>query len=151
VFRVDSNKFLGFMLTHKDLEANPEKCQAIIEMKSLNNMKEVQRLIGRLTIISRFLPRLANKTKPMMKLLKKSTKFVWDNTCQERFKELKKLLALALVLCKPNTQLSLLVYITTIEDTINMTLVLDVKMNTNWYTSLVKPLSLKSTTPYRRS
>ena len=52
-------KFLGFMLTQCGIEANPEKCKAIIEMRSPTTVKEVQRLIGRLTTISRFLPKLA--------------------------------------------------------------------------------------------
>jgi len=47
------------MLTQRGIEANPEKCKAIIEMRSPTTVKEVQRLIGRLTAISRFLPKLA--------------------------------------------------------------------------------------------
>jgi len=54
VFGIDSDKFLGFMLTQRGIEVNPEKC-AIIEMRSPTNVKEVQRLIGRLTAISIFL------------------------------------------------------------------------------------------------
>ena len=68
-FGVDGGKFLGFMLTQRGIEANPEKCQAIIDMRSPTNVKEVQRLVGRLTAISRFLPKLADQTKPMIKLL----------------------------------------------------------------------------------
>jgi len=81
-FGVNDGKFLGFMLTQRGIEANPEKCQAIINMRSPVTVKEVQRLVGRLTIISRFLPKLAEKTRPMIKLLQKSTKFAWDDTCQ---------------------------------------------------------------------
>ena len=32
IFGVDHGKFLGFMLTQRGIEANPEKCNAIIEM-----------------------------------------------------------------------------------------------------------------------
>jgi len=32
VYGVDRGKFLGFMLTQRDIEANPEKCNAILEM-----------------------------------------------------------------------------------------------------------------------
>ena len=71
VFGVDCGKFLGFMLTQRGIEANPEKCKAIIEMRSPTNIKEVQRLIGRLTVISRFLPKLAEQTQPIIQLLKK--------------------------------------------------------------------------------
>ena len=64
--RFDRGKFLGFMLTQRDIEANPEKCTAIIEMWSPNNIKEVQRLIGRLTAISKFLLKLAEQTQPII-------------------------------------------------------------------------------------
>jgi len=66
VLSVDRGKFLGFMLTQHDIEANPEKCNAIIEMRSPNNVNEVQRLIGRLTPISCFLPKLAEQTQPII-------------------------------------------------------------------------------------
>jgi len=59
------------MLTQRGIEANPEKCKAIIEMRSPTTIKEVQCLIGRLTAISRFLPKLAEQTQPIIQLLKK--------------------------------------------------------------------------------
>jgi len=62
VFGVDRGKFLRFMLTERGIEANPKKCNAIIEMRSPTNVKEVQRRIGCLTTISRFLPKLAEQT-----------------------------------------------------------------------------------------
>nr|KYP73777.1 Retrovirus-related Pol polyprotein from transposon opus [Cajanus cajan] len=44
VFGVQGCKFLGFMITSRGIEANPEKCKAIIQMKSPQTVKEVQRL-----------------------------------------------------------------------------------------------------------
>ena len=82
VFGVDRGKFLGFVLTQRDIEANPEKCKAIIEMRSPTTVKEVQRLIGRLTAISRFLPKLAEQTQPIIQLLKKSTRFTCTDDCE---------------------------------------------------------------------
>ncbi|RDY13816.1 hypothetical protein CR513_01210, partial [Mucuna pruriens] len=41
-FRVQAGKFLGFMLIERGIEANPEKCQAIINMRSPRTIKEVQ-------------------------------------------------------------------------------------------------------------
>ena len=32
-FEVSSGKFLGFMVSHKGIEANPDKIQAIMDMK----------------------------------------------------------------------------------------------------------------------
>jgi hypothetical protein len=54
-FGVQSGKFLGFMLTNRGIEANPHKCQAIIDMRSPTTVKEVQQLAGRIAALSRFL------------------------------------------------------------------------------------------------
>jgi len=45
----------------------------IAEMISPKNLKEVQRLIGRLTSLARFLPRLTEKVRPILKIMKKQT------------------------------------------------------------------------------
>jgi hypothetical protein len=45
-FGVQAGKFLGFMLTRRRIEANPEKCQAIINMRSPTSIMEVQQLTG---------------------------------------------------------------------------------------------------------
>uniref|UniRef100_A0A151UDK5 Retrovirus-related Pol polyprotein from transposon 17.6 n=1 Tax=Cajanus cajan TaxID=3821 RepID=A0A151UDK5_CAJCA len=46
IFGVQGGKFLGFMITNRGIEANPEKCKAIIQMQSPQTIKEVQRLAG---------------------------------------------------------------------------------------------------------
>ena len=40
-FKVQGRKFLGFMLTHRGIESNPDKCATIIAMRSLNTLKKV--------------------------------------------------------------------------------------------------------------
>ncbi|RDX69801.1 hypothetical protein CR513_51035, partial [Mucuna pruriens] len=49
-----ADKFLGFVLTQRGIEANPEKCQLVINMRSPSSVKEVQQLIGRITTLSHF-------------------------------------------------------------------------------------------------
>lgn len=41
-FRVQSGKFLDFMLTKRGINVNPDKCQAIIGMRNPSNVKKVQ-------------------------------------------------------------------------------------------------------------
>ena len=41
VFAVEAGKFLGFMLTNRGIEVNPDKCKAILEMKSPSSLKDV--------------------------------------------------------------------------------------------------------------
>jgi len=88
-FGVEGGKFLSFILTHRGIEANLDKCQTITEMRSPKNIKEVQQLIWRLTVLFRFVSGLANRTRPMMQLLRKATKFKWDEKCEEIFQQLK--------------------------------------------------------------
>ena len=45
-FGVSSRKFLGFMVSHRGFEANPDKIQAILNMKRPQNIEEVQSLTG---------------------------------------------------------------------------------------------------------
>jgi len=103
IFGVDCGKFLGFMLTQRGIESNPEKCNAIIEIRSTTSVKKVQRLIGRLTTISHFLPKLAEQIQPIIQLLKKSAKFTWNDDCEQIFQKLKTTLTSPLILHKPDT------------------------------------------------
>jgi len=73
------------MITHRGIEANPDKCIVVQEMRSPTNIQEVQKLNGRLASLSRFLPKLAKKAKPFYKLLKKTKSFLWDETYEQAF------------------------------------------------------------------
>nr|KYP62161.1 Transposon Ty3-I Gag-Pol polyprotein [Cajanus cajan] len=86
---VQGGNFLGFMITSRGIEANPEKCKAIIQMQSPQTVKEVQRLAGRLVSLSRFIPRLAEKAEPIFTLLRKPKDFQWTDQCEEAFRSFK--------------------------------------------------------------
>jgi len=55
------------MLINRGIEENPDKCEAIMKMRSPTNLKEVQRLVGRLNALARFLPILVERTKLIVK------------------------------------------------------------------------------------
>jgi len=111
VFGVAGRKFLGFMLTHRGIEANPDKCQAVVNMRSPTNIKEIQRLVRRLTTLSRFVPKLVERIQSMLMLIKKAQKFVWDEACEQSFQALKEYLSSPPVLQKPSKEKPLLVYL----------------------------------------
>ncbi|XP_068474690.1 uncharacterized protein [Phaseolus vulgaris] len=50
----EAGKFLGFLLTERGIEANPDKCAAILAMRSPATVKEVQQLAGWMAALSRF-------------------------------------------------------------------------------------------------
>lgn len=45
-FNVTIGKFLGFLVTKRDIEINPEKIQAILDMRHLTSKKEILWLTG---------------------------------------------------------------------------------------------------------
>ena len=50
-FGVKSGKFLGYMITNRGIEANPEKLLAIQNFKPPSTVREVQRLTGRINAL----------------------------------------------------------------------------------------------------
>ncbi|XP_057734067.1 uncharacterized protein LOC130949335 [Arachis stenosperma] len=110
-FAMEAGKFLGFMITQRGVEANPEKCQAILQMKSPGCIKDVQRLAGRLTSLSRFLGASATKALPFFNLMKKGIAFEWTSACEEAFQHFKEILAAPPVLGKPKDGEPLYLYL----------------------------------------
>ena len=91
-FGVTAGKFLGFMVSQRGIEANPDKIRAIIEMAPPRNVKEVQSLNGKVATLNRFMSRATDKCLPFLRTLKKS--FEWTDKCQRAFEELKAYLSL---------------------------------------------------------
>ena len=81
-FRVASGKLLGFMVSLRGIESNPEKVQAILEMASLKTVKEVQ-ITGRIAALNRFVSKATDKCLPFFKTLKQT--FVWTDKCEKAF------------------------------------------------------------------
>jgi len=59
-------------------------------MRSPSNLKEVQHLNRKLVALSRFLPRLADKTKPFFRLIKGTKKFKWNAKCENMLQSMKR-------------------------------------------------------------
>jgi len=90
VFGVEAGKFLGFLLIERGMEANLEKCAAIIAMRSPIAVKEVQQLTGRMVALSRFVSTGGDKGHPYFQCLKRNRRFVWTKECKEAFLKLKR-------------------------------------------------------------
>ena len=69
-FGVASRKFIGFLLSQRGIEANPEKVRVILEMTSPRTVKEVQKLTGRIAAFNRFVSKATDKCLPFFKTLK---------------------------------------------------------------------------------
>jgi ribonuclease HI len=101
VFRVPAGKLLGFIISHRGIEANLEKIETIMRMEAPRSQKKVQRLTGCMAALSRFISRLGEKGMPFYKLLKKVDKFQCTTEAQEALEVLKKFLTTPPVLKPP--------------------------------------------------
>jgi len=79
VFGVMAGKFLGFMVSQRGIEINPEKIRAIMELEPLRTVKEVQSLNGKITALNRFVLKATDKCLPFFRTLRKL--FEWMDEC----------------------------------------------------------------------
>lgn len=63
-FGVLADKFLGFVVSQRGIEANPKKIKAIIDMQAPRNTKEVQCLAEKIAALSQFISRSTDKCSP---------------------------------------------------------------------------------------
>ena len=99
-FRVSAEKFLGFIVNSRGIEANIDKIKDVLDMKPPSNTKEIQRLTGRIAALSRFVSKSSDKCRPFFQVLKKA--FHWDAKCKEAFSTLKTYLSSPPVLVSPS-------------------------------------------------
>ena len=100
-FGVSLGKFLGFMVSQRGIEANPDKIQAILNIEPPKNIKEVQSLTGRVTTLNKSVSKVTDKCLPFFKVLSKA--FEWTDKCQKVFQDLKDYLTTAPLL-SPSVQ-----------------------------------------------
>jgi hypothetical protein len=77
VFGVTAGKLLAFLVSHRGIEANPEKIKTIKAMRPRTYINDVQKLTGCLVALSWFISRLAERALPFFKLFQKSRPFIW--------------------------------------------------------------------------
>jgi hypothetical protein len=79
-FGVSAGQLLGFLVSARGIEANPEKIQAILTMGKPTKLHDVQKLAGCIAVLSRFVARLGEKALPFYALMKKTDdKFEWTD------------------------------------------------------------------------
>ncbi|KAG7542873.1 Retrotransposon gag domain [Arabidopsis thaliana x Arabidopsis arenosa] len=110
-FGVPCGEFLGYIVTERGIEANPNQINAFLNMPSPKNFKEVQRLTGRIAALNRFISRSTDKSLPFYQILKGNKGFLWDEKCEEAFGQLKAYLTTPPILSKPEADEKLYLYV----------------------------------------
>ena len=85
-------KFLGQILSGSGIESDPEKTAAITKFKEPANVSETRRFLGMVNQLSKFVPHLADMTKPLWDLLSKKNSWSWESPQQEAFQAVKQAL-----------------------------------------------------------
>jgi hypothetical protein len=122
-FGVPSGKLLGFLVSHRGIEANPDKVKAIEEMCPPRNLKEMQRLTGCMAALGRFIARSGKKALPFFKLMKRTGKFEWTPKADKAFAKLKRHLMSPPIMVAPTFREPLLLYIAATPRTASAVLV----------------------------
>ncbi|XP_043812740.1 uncharacterized protein LOC110608389 [Manihot esculenta] len=118
-FFIRGGKFLGYMVSGKGIEPNPEKVEAILKMPELTCVRDVQRITGRVVALNHFMSRSAERCLPFFKKLRKVPNFEWTKDCQEAFKELKCYLSSSHVLSSSLEGEELLIYLAASEQAVS--------------------------------
>jgi hypothetical protein len=111
VFGVRQGKILGYLVSHRGIEANPTKIQAIINMAHPQSTRDIQRLTGRLTALNRFISKPTERSLPFLKTLCGAKDFAWGPEQAAAFESLKQHLSDLATLTNPDPSLPLLLYI----------------------------------------
>jgi hypothetical protein len=101
VFGVPSGKLLGFLVSHRGIEANPDKIKAIEDMQPPRRLKDMQRLAGCMASLGRFISKFGERALPFFKIMKKSGTFKWTPEADKAFEDLKKYLASPPIMVAP--------------------------------------------------
>jgi hypothetical protein len=68
-FGVTTGNFLGFLVHNRGIEVDKNKAKAILQAKPPSNKNELQRLLGQINFLRRFIANVAGKTKVFSPLL----------------------------------------------------------------------------------
>ena len=111
------------MVTHRGIEVNPDQIKIINNLQPPQNPKEVQKLIGMMAALNRFISRSADKCNPFFLLLHKWKEFEWSEECVVAFQQLKQYLSRPPIMSSPVVDEVLFAYIAVAFYTISFVLI----------------------------
>ena len=91
-------RFLGHIVGAEGIHPNPHKIKAIVQVKTPQTIKDVCRFLGMLNQMIKFVPNLADTTKPLRDLLSTKNQWVWEQRQEEAFNKAMTILSSAPVL-----------------------------------------------------
>ncbi|XP_041473613.1 uncharacterized protein K02A2.6-like [Lytechinus variegatus] len=106
-FFKDEIVFCGHKIDKNGLHKTEDKVKCMTEAERPTNISQLRSFLGLVNYYHRFLPNLATVIHPLNALLGKDRKWKWDETCENAFKNAKKMIASEQVLVHYNPELPL--------------------------------------------
>ncbi|GKD44572.1 reverse transcriptase domain-containing protein, partial [Tanacetum coccineum] len=103
----------------------PDKVDTVLSLQSPKCLKDVQKLNGKLASLNRFLAKLAEKSLPFFKTLKKCTKksdFLWTEEAESAFRQMKELIEKLPMLTAPEEKEELVIYLAASKEAVSVVL-----------------------------
>lgn len=85
-------KYLGHIISENSISPLNSNVRSVVELPAPTNVKEVQRVLGKVNFYRKFIPGATKLLYPLYALLKKSSKFEWNDECQKAFEKVKEIL-----------------------------------------------------------
>ena len=123
LFGVVADKFLGYMVTQRGIEGNPDQIRSVMNIPSPTCIRDVQRLAGQVAAVSHFISCSSEKCHLFFSTLRKSKDFKWTPACEQALQDFKKYLTSPPLLSKPKDGEQLFIYIAVSEGAISVVLV----------------------------
>ena len=121
-FGVSADRFLGFMVTQRGIEANPAQLKVILHSLAPSSKKEIQRLTGRLAALGRFISRFTDRLKPFFTTLRGASRVKWNEECNRAFVTIKQYLTKPPILVSPHAGDTLYLYLAASDIAVNAAL-----------------------------
>ncbi|KAK4856809.1 hypothetical protein QYF36_021535 [Acer negundo] len=128
-FGVSSGKFLAYLVTRRDVEANPNQIRSIERIESPRCIKDVRKLTGRVAALNRFISKSSKRCLPFFNTLRKNKTFEWNDNCEKALQDLKTYLKSPPLLSKPKDNKTLFIYLTVSNTAVNAVLVREEENN----------------------
>ena len=91
--------FFGNIYSKDGVRPDPERIQAINDLKAPKNVTELQSMLGVFTYLAPYIPNLSEHTAPLRKLLQQDVEFQWNKSHDKALKGVKQLIQQANALC----------------------------------------------------
>ncbi|UYV66236.1 K02A2.6-like [Cordylochernes scorpioides] len=95
---VDKVNFLGHIISRDGIAIQASRAEAIQKLKRPENKTEVQRFLGMVTYLGKFIPNLSDKTAPLRKLISNKSEWKFGGEEIDCFKKLKDMVSNAPIL-----------------------------------------------------